>query len=555
MKKSLLLAITVSGVFGATIPNAGNVLQEMQAPKAPEVKKTIPKLDQKQQAPLAPTQSNVKILVEKFTITGNTVFSTETLHALVAKYEGKKLSLAQIEEAARIITEYYRKNSYFVAHAYVPAQEVDKGVITIKVQEGKYGTVDIENSSLVKDSVLEAYAQNLKDKSVISLNDLDRQMLLINDLGGARIVKASIFAGKTEGSSDFNMEIEPTNRIEAYALADNYGSIYTGEYRFGGGITVNSISGYGDILNISTIHSTSGGLRNGQLSYTLALGSSGLKADILGSITKYQIQGDEYASLDAHGQAGVIGGGFTYPIIRTQTHSTYVRVGAKTTHMNDSLNGSRSKKHVDDYTISLHDIKEGTLFGKKFSSEFFIQATRGKVVMDNDNAVTNDALIHSKGYFTKYELSLKETLYPTQESMIKMNINAQQSYHKNLDSSEEISVGGANGVRAYSSSELSGDRGVLLTLEADHNLPSIFQITHQAGIFLDTAKVWQNSVQYTGLSNDDRQLSDIGVSYILSYKDLNLKTSYAHGFGVDEKSQTDSTYHNDRFYIQLFAQF
>lgn len=554
MKTSLLLALAISGLYGASIPNAGNILQEMQTPKAPEVKKTIPKLDQKQQAPLGPTQSNVKILVEKFAITGNTVIGTETLHALVAKFEGKKLTLAEIEEAARIITEYYRKNSYFVAHAYVPAQEVDKGVITIKVQEGKYGTVNIENSSLVKDSVLEAYAKNLKEKSVISLSDLDKEMLLISDLGGARIVKTSIFAGKIEGSSDFNIVIEPANRIEAYALADNYGSIFTGEYRFGGGITVNSISGYGDILNISTMHSTSGGLRNGQISYALALGSSGLKADLLGSITKYQIQGDKYVSLDAHGQAGVIGGGLTYPITHTQTHSTYLRMGAKTTYMSDSLNGSWSNKHVDKYTLSLQDVKESSLFGKKFNWEFFIQATRGNVVLDNNNAVINDIILNSKGYFTKYELFLKETLYPTQESIIKMHINAQQSYHKNLDSSEELSVGGANGLKAYGLSELSGDKGVLLTLEADHKLPNIFQIAHQAGIFFDTAKVWQNSMQYSGLSNDERQLNDIGLSYILSYKDLNLKISYAHGFGVNEKSQTDPTYKNNRFYIQLFAQ-
>ena len=552
MKKSLLLAVAISGAFAAT-PNAGNVLQQMQAPQTPTVKKTIPSLEQEKKAPFSTTKSSVKILVEKFVIAGNTAISTETLHILVAKFEGKQLSLQEIEEAAHIITQYYRKNSYFVARAYLPAQEVDNGVVTIKIQEGKYGVVNIENNSYVKDSVLQAYTQRLQ--GVISLNDLDKEMLLINDLAGARIVKASIFAGKAEASSDLSITVEPTQQVQAYAMADNYGSIYTGEYRLGGGVTVNSVSGYGDMLSVSTIHSTSGGLRNGQITYTLPLGSSGLKADLLGSVTKYQIQGQQYASLNAHGQAGVIGGGFTYPFIRSQAHSLYIRAGAKTTHMFDYLNSSLSKKHVDDYTLSLHDIKESSLFGKAASRELFLQLTRGNVVLDNANAVTNDALLNSKGYFTKYELSLKEALFPTQNSIIKLHLQAQQSDHKNLDSSEEISVGGVNGARAYGSSELSGDRGVLLSLEADHKLPNIFNATHQAGIFFDGAKVWQNSVQYSGLSNDDRQLSDIGISYALSYKMFNLKASYAHGFGVDQNANTNPTYHNNRFYLQLFAQF
>lgn len=554
MKKSLLLVLAISSLYGASVPNAGNVLQEMQTPTIPQEEKSIP-FFKKQEQPKSTAKSTVKILVEKFSITGNTVFSTETLHSLIAQYEGKKLTLAEIEEAARIITEYYRKNNYFVAQAYIPAQEVDKGVITIKVQEGKYGTINIKNTSLVKDSVLETYTQKLKEKSVISLNDLDKEMLLISDLGGARIVKASIFAGKQAGSSDFKIIVEPTQQVQAYAMADNYGSIYTGEYRLGAGVYVNSVSGHGDMLSLSTIHSTSGGLRNGQISYSFPLGSSGLKADLIGSITKYKIQGDEYASLDAHGQAGVIGGGFTYPFIRTQTHSTYVRAGATTTHMFDYLNGSLSKKHVEDYTLSLHDIKESSLFGKAVNREVYVQLTRGKVVLDNDNAVTNDALLNTKGYFTKYELSFKGSLFPTQESIIKMHLSVQQSDHKNLDSSEEISVGGVNGVRAYGSSELSADRGVIVSLEADHKLPDLFKITHQVGLFYDGAKVWQNSVQYSGLSSDDRQLSDIGVSYALSYEMFNFKASYAHGFGVNEDSQTNPTYHNDRFYIQLFAQF
>lgn len=555
MRKSLLLAMTASGIFAASTPNAGNILQEMGTPHTPQTKKSIPSFKEKKQIPSSIEKSSIKIMVTKFVITGNTVFSTEVLHALVAKYEGKKLTFEEIEAATNSITEYYRKNRYFVAHAYVPAQEVDNGVITIKVQEGKYGMINIENSSHVKDSVLQAYAQKMKEKDVISLDDIDTEMLLINDLGGARIVSASVFASKKEGTSDFNIVVQPTQQVQAYAMADNYGSIYTGEYRLGAGVYVNSVSGRGDILNISTLHSISGGIRNGQISYSTPLGSSGVKANIFGSITTYKIQGNEYASLEAYGQAGVIGGELTYPLVRTQKHSLYLQAGVKTTHMFDHLNSEWSNKHVDDYTFSIHDIKESTLFNKSANRDVFFQVTRGNVVLDNDTAIINDALLNSKGYFTKYELSLNETLSLTQTAFLKFRMNAQQSDHKNLDSSEEISVGGVNGVRAYGSSELSGDRGILISVEADGRLPDILGAHHQAGIFYDGAKVWQNSVQYSSLSNDDRQLSAVGLNYTLSYKLLNLKASYAHGFGVNQDAQTNPTYNNNRFYIQLLAQF
>jgi hemolysin activation/secretion protein len=54
------------------------------------------------------------------------------------------LSLVDLEDAADGITQYYRARGFPVAEAFVPAQDVASGVVTIRVVEGTLGHVEVE---------------------------------------------------------------------------------------------------------------------------------------------------------------------------------------------------------------------------------------------------------------------------------------------------------------------------------------------------------------------------------------------------------------------------
>jgi hemolysin activation/secretion protein len=131
---SLFAALSpLAAVAGPVAPNAGTILQQIKPPSqpaSPDMPATIiERVDDGQIAATTP------FTVKAIRISGNTRFDTQTLHALVADSEGKSLTLAQLEELAARITDYYHSHGQPLGRARIPQQTVHDGVLNIEVIE------------------------------------------------------------------------------------------------------------------------------------------------------------------------------------------------------------------------------------------------------------------------------------------------------------------------------------------------------------------------------------------------------------------------------------
>ncbi|WP_318531837.1 POTRA domain-containing protein, partial [Pseudomonas huaxiensis] len=66
----------------------------------------------------------------------------------------RTVSLGELQAGANRITRLYRERGYPLARAYIPAQEIDGGVVQIAVMEGRFGEVGLNNTSRVADAAL-----------------------------------------------------------------------------------------------------------------------------------------------------------------------------------------------------------------------------------------------------------------------------------------------------------------------------------------------------------------------------------------------------------------
>ncbi len=55
---------------------------------------------------------------------------------------------------------------------------------------------------------------------------------------------------------------------------------------------------------------------------------------------------------------------------------------------------------------------------------------------------------------------------------------------KNLDGSEDFSLGGAYGIKVYPDGELSAENGYLFSTELKYKLPAFNELSSQVGVFL-----------------------------------------------------------------------
>ncbi|MFZ5374723.1 MAG: ShlB/FhaC/HecB family hemolysin secretion/activation protein [Campylobacterota bacterium] len=558
MKRTITLSLLTSVSLMASAPTTGDILRQVEPPKVPETPKTLPSVGAEEfKAPLD-VKDDVKIFVKAFKFSGNTVFGSEVLSSLVKPYEGKELGINGLKEVASVITKYYRDNGYFVARAYIPAQKMEDGVVEIAIIEGTYGSFDMKNSSLVDTAEVQGFMDHLKQGQIVSTMSLERQMLLINDLGGAQVTNAEVYPGAAVGTSDFRITVSPTPKYSGYAIFDNYGSRYTGENRLSVGGYVNSLTGIGDTLSLTGLVSNTADLKNVRVGYDRPLGYSGLKGGVSLSLTDYTL--DEIENYDAYGRTDSYNAYISYPTIKTRAHTQTLEASYDHKEMKDSSGTpgalDEAKKQLDALTLKASDKRNTSLLSLPGSLYASLGYTIGHIGMKNDTAYTNDAGLNSAGNYTKAALSLIHSQYLLDKTTLQMTFKAQKSFGNNLDSSEDISVGGTNGVRAYEDSELSGDQGYAISLDLIHALPAIQTVSHNASIFLDHAKVWKND---TTFNTDDniRTLNAIGLGYSLNYQNFDLKATLAHGFGGERKPQSEAEYHtnSNKFLIQGLMRF
>lgn len=115
----------------------------------------------------------------------------------------------------------------------------------------------------------------------------------------------------------------------------------------------------------------------------------------------------------------------------------------------------------------------------------------------------------TEGSFDRWNLSWQR-LQPLGASFSLYLSASAQAASKNLDSSQKMSLGGIQGVRAYPQNEAPGDQGYLATLEARYELPVPVAGAWQIAAFADTGHVRQNRDPWTAAPNS-RTLSGFGI--------------------------------------------
>lgn len=478
--RPITLAVLMSGVVGVLsatplyaqqAPSAGSLLDTVKEQKAPL--KPAPEMSV-QPTPKAAFKApaGFKVKVTGFKITGSTVFAEAELLPLMQDEVGKELNFEGLEQAADKIAGHYRRQGYFLAQAYLPAQEIKDGVVEIAVLEGRVGEVKLKMKPGTR--LLESKAKDILDViqpgDLIMEKKLERGLLLLNDAPGA-VVKSILEPGKVVGTADLAVELGDDGRLVTGSVDfDNWGSRFTGEYRVGASLNVNNPSGYGDLLSLRAQTSNTNGSPTGRVSYMLPVGGSGTKLGASYSMLDYTL-GKDFESLQVHGTAEVGSVFVLHPFIRSRNLNVFGMLGFDQKNLEDNAVNTRDEKEVKVYkAVVAGDFRDAVLGGSL--NTFSLVASTGDVNFKIPSVLAVDQ--SNNGYKTAGSFSKLNYEYQRVQSLagrasLYLGISGQAA-SKNLVSSEKFSLGGPNGVRAYPVGEASADDGVMLNAELRWNI-------------------------------------------------------------------------------------
>ena len=438
-------------------PDAGQTLQQLQPPiAAPRESQPLMIQAPLDSAPIAP--GGAAVILNTVKLSGNSVFSEETLRAALGDVTGKTFDLPGLRGLAQRITDVYQAGGYPFARAILPPQDLANGDLRIEVIEGRYGVVQAQgdDSGLARQAT--AFLDGLLPGSVIASAPLERAALLLDDLPGIQ-TSATMRPGTQAGTGDLIVEVARDQRVRGDIGLDNAGSRYTGKNRVRANVDINSPFLLGDQLTVRALLSEEK-LWLGSLGYSLPLGTSGLRGNVGYSHTSYELA-KEFASLHANGTAKVASAGLSYPILRSQKANLTLIATYQSKDLHDNRDSTRTYESKSSQSMPLalqfdyRDAFDGITYGSA-------SWTPGKLKLDAGLTAVDD--YRSNGRFHKVNLDVVRLQSLPAGFNLMAHLSWQQA-NKNLDSSEKLSLGGASGVRAYPSGEATGDEGGLVQLE------------------------------------------------------------------------------------------
>jgi hemolysin activation/secretion protein len=501
------LLVIFSVAAQAATPDAGTILQQAQppVPQVPLPDSTGLTVEQSESAKLpASAPFDVKLIE----ISGNTLFATANLHALIAEAEGKSQTLAQLKQLAERITNYYHQHGYLLARAYVPMQTIKDGIVRFEVLEARYGNINLDNQSKVKNQMLAATLAPLKSGQPIAQAEMDKSLLLLSDIPGV-VVNATLKPGESVGTSDLNVVVKPGVPYYGSVAVDNYGNQYTGRERVGANFNYLDPFAHGVVLSVNLL--SSGVYMNyGRVSYETLLNGQGTRAGGAYSVVHY-ILGDSLASLNGHGTADVESLWLKQPLVRKQNFNVYTQLQYDLKKLDDRIDiaAINTQRHLDNATLSISGDARDSFLTSGVST-WSLGYTSGRVVYEDITAQLADAqTAKTAGGFSKLSVNLNRVQELALGHSLYVNVAAQWA-SSNLDSSEKMIAGGPYSVRAYDMGAASGDSGYSETVELRHDFNRYVYGQWQAIVFADSAQITVNHNPWTTSTNTGT-LSGAGV--------------------------------------------
>jgi hemolysin activation/secretion protein len=547
-----LLLLTLSqGAFAQQVPNAGSLLQQLPPQQTPQ--ETAPKIRIEEATAATPQGSETaSILVNTLQVTGARAYSETELVAVARFTPGSELTMAELQAMATRITEHYRSHGYFVARAYLPAQDVTGNVVTIAVSEGAYGKVTLRNTSRLSDSVANGLLGGLDPGEAITIKPLEHRLLLLSDVPGVHVT-SSLVPGEAAGTSDLIVDVTPGRLVTGSIDADNAGNPYTGEERIGATVNLNNPFGRGDVASLRVL--TSGpGLRYGRASYQTRFGRA--TAGVAYSRLDYEL-GEQFDILGANGKAEVASVYGSYPLIRSRDSNLNVGLAYdhRTFQDNIDLFQSVTDRKARVATAQLYGNHHDG-FGGGGTSTFFAALSTGSLDIQTPAAAAVDAATaRTEGGYSKLWFNAARLQRVTDAFSLYAGVSGQWA-SKNLDASEKMVLGGIDAVRAYPQGEGFGDEGYVVDLEARLLLAGLSNHVpgqvHLVG-FVDAGHITINKSPWYAGSNT-RFLSGTGVG--VTWEDpgnFAVRTYYARKLGNEDAISAPDK--SGRFWIQAIKYF
>ena len=497
----------------------------------------LPEASPKEDSRVTPSkEGEVRVTVSAFVLEGVKILPEVEIQAVLKPWLGKDIGFDELQNACNAIQEYYRKKG-FTVQAILPPQKIAGGVVKILVTEAKLGKVIVDQPqgptrfSKERAATYITYANPVGDP--LSMPAIERAIIILNETPGV-MVSSQLEPGENDGEADLRLQLTQPNMVQGRVEANTYGSRTTGANQGIFALNINNPIGIGEQFSLNGIASQGSQYVQGAVSVPVS--PDGMRLGLAGTFLNYK-NVSNYAYNGGAGDAWTTGLSAAYPLIRSQ--------GA---NLNGSVNydikSYNNRNFVSDSVISAYNINNisaglsgnfvdglghGAINNGSVSLVFghldilaTSQANYGLYAVPNTTPPAYGVVTPSN--FTKLSFAANRTQYLVEDGTTNLYAAVSGQFASvNLNTAEQLYLGGPYGVRAYPVAQSGGAQGGIFTVELRHKLYEKFTLS----TFFDAGVVQQYKNLYPGWQGQ----TNANNTYSLMGAGFGVKWDY-EGWGI-----------------------
>jgi len=481
---------------------------------------------------------NITLQLNSLNLDGVSAYDIAELQTLYADQIGQTITLTDVYAIATSLTNKYRNDGYILTQVIVPPQTIDGGNVQLQVIEGFVDQIAVEGGNDQGLDMIQYYASGIDTNKALNVKDLERHLLLINDLPGIE-VRSVLSPSKTKtGAADLAIIVE-RDPYDIVVNADNLGSRFLGPLQLGAGGVLNSYFGNNEritaqIVAAPDIESSLGAeLELGYIglgyAQPLPFLGTGTVGEIFTSYTRTE-PGFNLEELDVTGISRYVSAKISHPFIRSRSSNFtgYALVDWRdlesSSIIQDTLRDDIRAARIGG-TYEFLD----TTFGVGVNSVALEFSQGLNILGASEEGDLNLSRGEGDPKFSKVTADIQRLQRVTSDVNILVAATGQLSSGPLL-SSEEFGIGGTNFGRGYDPSEIIGDDGFAAKFEIQWNEPQKvdFLNNYQIFGFVDGGRVY----------NDDATTGDQRTNSLTS-TGFGIRSEFKNGTqGVDTRSKS-----------------
>jgi len=495
------------------VPDAGQVLQPPS--RLPALKAPAPA------APQAPDlPSALKLRFTNVHVAGAHAVPAQALIAPFARLEGRDVTAAELKAALDKVNAIYVEAGFPLGRAFIPAQRMKGGTLTVRVVEGYVGSIHVTADDEATKALVGQYADVLLTEKPLTRRTLERVILLIQDLPGVTL--GSQFTAMDPATGAAHLELQANLRAVTVGLSlDNrsgFGNLPVQPYAVA---TLNNALGLGDQFILTALLSprpSDYGFYS--LQSSVAIGGDGLRAGLDASYAQ-ALDDVSLRPYSVRARTTQLAAKARYPLIRATDETLTAQARLYYTNARYSLAyGSLSG-------VIAHDgVMAGELsadYGRTLSDTLAVGGSLRLVQGLASTSPEPHTRLKTIPGFTRLRAEARAAWRPLADMTLKLSAMAQAS-PDSLVSSEEVAFGGLMYGRGFQPAEIAGDKGVGLSFQPEYRVILGPRWSVTPYLLADYAKVWNKHGDLEGAS----ELVSAGGGLRLDYAalgELTLETA------------------------------